>query len=98
MYYFEVPCASDEDQLEATPVKCLTSDSQEIFVEIGILRVSKMLNDLLGDKPNPEEVEIPLAEVKAQIFYMVIEWCKNHKGEPSLSIRKTLHFQEHQIQ
>src|SRR3569623_1361072 len=81
MYYFEVPCASDEDQLEATPVKCITSDNQEIFVEIGILRVSKMLNDLLGVRPDPEEVEIPLSEVKAQTFNIVIEWCKNHKGK-----------------
>ena len=79
MYYDEVPCASTEDQLEATQVRCVTSDKQEIPVEIGVLRVSKLLNEALGDSPNPKTT-IPLPNINAQTFQAVVEWCKNHKG------------------
>ncbi|KAH7716662.1 S-phase kinase-associated protein 1 [Aphelenchoides avenae] len=67
-------------------VVCVTSDKQRIAVDVDIMSHSHtfamMYRNSGMDKKNADfPCEFPV-EAEARVFRKIVEWCKEHKGQP----------------
>ncbi|KAH7698001.1 S-phase kinase-associated protein 1A [Aphelenchoides avenae] len=73
-------------------VTCETSDSDQIPVDLDVLRLSRtfkqMCDDLGLEEHDAFPGVFPVKTVSTRTFNKVVEWCKEHKGEPKPVIEK----------
>ncbi|KAH7710640.1 S-phase kinase-associated protein 1A [Aphelenchoides avenae] len=79
-------------------VTCETSDSDQIPVDLDVLRLShtfkKMYDDLGLQEHDVFPGVFPVGTVNSRIFKKVIDWCKKHKDEPEPVVEKDPLIQE----
>ncbi|KAH7704782.1 skp1-related [Aphelenchoides avenae] len=87
--------SSSAAPIPATPqqVTCETSETQQIAVELEVLRLSHTFDDMfknLGLEVEGGEFPgtFPVPNIEARVFMKVVDWCKARKGQPDPVVEK----------
>lgn len=71
-------------------IKLKSADDQILEVEEDVAKVSATIRDMLTAlKPDDEtsqgeDMAVPLSQIKMNILEKVIQWCKQHVGDPDV--------------